>query len=88
MKKIAILCLALAVCGFTYSPSIAETSIDNEQIHQTAAPLQEKTCVSNQLVDQELERRGCCSWHGGVCGCSEGRALCCDGTLSPSCGCD
>jgi hypothetical protein len=34
------------------------------------------------------KRRGCCSWHQGVCGCSGGRALCCDGTLSPSCGCD
>lgn len=30
---------------------------------------------------------GCCSWHGGVCGCSNGTAKCCDGTLSPSCGC-
>jgi hypothetical protein len=30
---------------------------------------------------------GCCSWHGGVCGCSGARAKCCDGTLSPSCGC-
>jgi hypothetical protein len=36
----------------------------------------------------DVEKRGCCSWHGGVCGCSNGRALCCDGTLSPSCGCD
>ncbi|WP_164885280.1 hypothetical protein [Geovibrio thiophilus] len=36
----------------------------------------------------EYERRGCCSKHGGVCGCSNGRALCCDGTLSPTCGCD
>lgn len=34
------------------------------------------------------EKRGCCSWHGGVCGCSVGRAVCCDGTVSPSCGCD
>ena len=33
-------------------------------------------------------RRGCCSHHGGVCGCSvSGRTVCCDGTLSPSCGC-
>ena len=31
--------------------------------------------------------RGCCSWHNGVCGCSNGRVLCCDGTLSPSCRC-
>ncbi len=34
------------------------------------------------------ERSGCCSWHGGVCGCSStGRVICCDGTLSPSCTC-
>ena len=31
--------------------------------------------------------RGCCSGHQGVCGCSSGRAQCCDGTLSPSCKC-
>jgi hypothetical protein len=34
------------------------------------------------------ERGGCCSWHGGVCGCNYGRAVCCDGTYSPSCGCN
>lgn len=31
--------------------------------------------------------RGCCSHHGGVCGCSGGRSKCCDGTFSPSCQC-
>ena len=36
---------------------------------------------------EEFARRGCCSHHGGVCGCSGGRAVCCDGALSPSCGC-
>lgn len=31
---------------------------------------------------------GCCSWHGGVAGCSSGgRQICNDGTLSPSCTC-
>lgn len=37
----------------------------------------------------ELARRGCCSHHGGVCGCDEktDRIVCCDGTLSPSCTC-
>lgn len=34
------------------------------------------------------QRSGCCSHHGGVCGCVNGRAMCCDGVLSPSCGCD
>ena len=31
--------------------------------------------------------QGCCSWHGGECGCQDGRDACCDGTLSPSCTC-
>jgi hypothetical protein len=43
-----------------------------------------------QVREHDVEQRqGCCSWHGGVCGCdySTGRAICCDGTLSPSCSC-
>jgi len=35
-----------------------------------------------------LQHRGCCSHHHGVCGCEGGRAKCCDGELSPTCGCD
>jgi len=32
--------------------------------------------------------RGCCSHHGGECGCSSyGRSICCDGTMSPTCTC-
>ncbi|PTQ86522.1 hypothetical protein [Agitococcus lubricus] len=38
-------------------------------------------------LDDKAERSGCCSHHDGVCGCSGGRAQCCDGSLSPSCGC-
>jgi hypothetical protein len=36
----------------------------------------------------EAERSGCCSHHNGVCGCEKGRAVCCDGQFSPTCGCD
>lgn len=36
---------------------------------------------------KEVYGRGCCSWHGGVCGCTLSRIKCCDGTLSPSCEC-
>jgi len=37
--------------------------------------------VCKKLADEgatsaELARSGCCSWHGGVCGCSGGRAQC------------
>jgi hypothetical protein len=44
-------------------------------------------CKVTMAVAMNGERQGCCSYHGGVCGCSGGRALCCDGRLSPSCGC-
>ena len=37
---------------------------------------------------EELARSGCCSWHQGVCGCSGGRQVCCDGSYSPSCTCN
>ncbi|HEY4012214.1 MAG TPA: hypothetical protein VGM06_02655 [Polyangiaceae bacterium] len=37
----------------------------------------------------EEGRRGCCSHHQGVCGCSAQahRLVCCDQQLSPSCKC-
>ncbi|MCB0284383.1 MAG: hypothetical protein H6936_18170 [Burkholderiales bacterium] len=37
---------------------------------------------------EKIARRGCCSRHGGVCGCSSGRITCCDGSTSPSCLCN
>src|SRR4051812_29864388 len=39
-------------------------------------------------LNQEV-KSGCCSHHGGVCGCDSatGHELCCDGRDSPSCGC-
>jgi hypothetical protein len=43
--------------------------------------------LSQNASKEELAQQGCCSHHGGVCGCSGGRAACCDGALSPSCGC-
>lgn len=45
-------------------------------------------CKLNASIEsQEVARRGCCSHHGGVCGCGGYRLRCCDGTLSPSCEC-
>jgi len=40
------------------------------------------------VASPEVEHRGCCSHHHGVCGCKNDRAVCCDGQLSPTCGCD
>lgn len=39
-------------------------------------------------IDGTTSQRGCCSWHGGVCGCSMGSVVCCDGSFSPTCGCN
>jgi hypothetical protein len=36
---------------------------------------------------EPAEKRGCCSHHQGVCGCSASRTQCCDGTTSPTCQC-
>ena len=45
------------------------------------------TDVQWQLAMDEPQKKGCCSRHGGVCGCDKktGKAICCDGTLSPTC---
>lgn len=42
----------------------------------------------SQKTNETTERSGCCSHHKGVCGCSYGRTVCCDGSYSPTCGCD
>jgi hypothetical protein len=44
--------------------------------------------ASGTLGTPALAQQGCCSHHDGVCGYQNGRASCCDGALSPSCGCD
>jgi|GEM_PF-1277944 len=50
---------------------------------------EQRIVLSSVLVNDNDQKRGCCSWHGGVCGCdyATGRAICCDGTLSPTCTC-
>jgi hypothetical protein len=65
-------------CKVCKPPLPAKTSI-NETNNMNYAQSGQK---------EDIEKQGCCSWHRGVCGCSDGRALCCDGSLSPSCGCD
>lgn len=41
------------------------------------------------MTSDVYARRGCCSHHGGVVGCTSfGMQLCRDGTSSPTCGCE
>ncbi len=67
---------------------LASTVTASDQLQPQATP-----AICEQLtkdgVDQEtLAKRGCCSWHQGVCGCQGGRVVCCDGSFSPSCTCN
>lgn len=54
-----------------------------------AGGFQDDLSIIDELSEESdsFAGRGCCSWHQGVCGCSAGRAVCCDGSYSPSCGC-
>jgi hypothetical protein len=58
-----------------------------------ARPMKNSRADSVRIADLYLASedypmgRGCCSWHGGECGCKDGRDVCCDGTFSPSCSC-
>jgi hypothetical protein len=58
-----------------------------EEVPTQAEAVPSQECDEAAPADNLLAKSGCCSWHGGVCGCSGGRALCCDGALSPTCGC-
>lgn len=71
-KAISIIATLVIVLGATF----------------TFSGIGELTSSIGQNSNTILAQSGCCSHHGGVCGCSSsGRTECCDGTLSPSCGC-
>lgn len=89
MRKIFIfIALTLSV---TFSISDDSSTINklDSQNSKTLEKQQEcNTLIAKDTTLKELQKSGCCSYHGGVCGCEGGRAKCCDGTLSPTCGCD
>jgi hypothetical protein len=63
-----------------------------EQTDANLQPVESQQQTCDQLkqsgaAPEILAQQGCCSYHGGVCGCSGGRTVCCDGRLSPSCTC-
>lgn len=71
MKKKLVLFLLALVFAFSSLPVFAY------QINSEPA--------ETEISDNRNGNQGCCSWHGGVCGSSGGRIMCCDGTISPSC---
>lgn len=77
MKKILISIV------FITTSLLAQTNVSDT----TNKKLQSSKQICKDVKAIELKQRGCCSWHGGVSGCSNGRIVCNDGTYSPSCTC-
>ena len=76
---IALLFLLLTVPAFA-DDLAAPQPIISDQCSATAKP--------DDFPGILEAARGCCSHHGGMSGqCSNGRVVCRDGTLSPSCKC-
>ncbi|WP_297813142.1 hypothetical protein [uncultured Helicobacter sp.] len=79
----------LAVVALLFSTLLSANAIDSpketkENLVKISPYSQKEICVAN-ITD--VNRRGCCSRHGGVCGCEGKRVKCCDDTLSPTCKC-
>lgn len=76
------LVVLLVMLGTAYAADLKAT------LPASGMPQEVIKCTTLSALDKTaVERSGCCSHHGGVCGCSGGRQQCCDGALSPSCTC-
>jgi len=60
----------------------------NQFSNNESSNIEQIVKVSKSEKIFEIQQRGCCSWHGGVSGCSGGSVVCSDGTYSPSCTCN
>ncbi|MBG0777451.1 MAG: hypothetical protein H0S85_13585 [Desulfovibrionaceae bacterium] len=81
-----LLCAALTVVALLLpSAAVGTTPADQGAPAAVETPCPQPARADPQVL--QLAKRGCCSHHGGVCGCSNGRAVCCDRTYSPTCGC-
>lgn len=76
----------VAVLVFLISLPVIAASNDLQPSDAEKEPL---ICKADPVAVSDIElQRGCCSHHSGVCGCQNGRTICCDGALSPSCKCN
>ena len=87
-----------SVCGVVlmmlFVSALASAAPAKPEAKERTVPVQSKTesPLSSKKHNDDLDRvlvarSGCCSHHGGVCGCSGDTIMCCDGTASPSCTC-
>ena len=86
MKNISIITLITLILSFSVFASTNEN--ESNTLNKSTAVVCKQLKEDNKQDTKEYAQRGCCSWHGGVCGCTGGRVVCCDSTYSPSCLCD
>lgn len=93
MKKISLILLTLfLMANISFAQNLADKSVKSDkqlEANQTLLVSNNVKEIDNKIFlskEIKLEKRGCCSWHGGVAGCDEstGRIKCRDGSLSPS----
>lgn len=77
MKRI-FLSLVLAFSSYTFAADIQKPETNKADV---------SALICKDADGKQIARSGCCSHHQGVCGCSGGRNVCCDGSFSPSCTC-
>ena len=92
MKKILIIFTAIFGLLLNNAYAIIQKPNNQNQICNVLANAKTYSDINFTKKYQNKDanvvaRRGCCSWHKGVCGCSVGRVVCCDATISPSCKC-
>lgn len=85
-KNLFLLMIVTMLLSYTHvhADEAVNSHIPQIQLEQT-----KRVCTPTiRLLDNTtVAQQGCCSWHGGVCGCQYGRVVCCDGSYSPSCTC-
>lgn len=65
-------------------PALAGAADNSDQAPATAILTQTNFCEKGSALQidddskEQIARRGCCSHHGGVCGCLGGRQVCCE----------
>lgn len=79
-RSLSVIAMAVFFGGFQPGGSL-QTSV--MELPSQSAIVLDQLC----LASGNPARRGCCSHHKGVCGCKDGRDVCCDGELSPTCTC-
>jgi len=79
MRKIILAILVMS------SLAMAELTVQTNAKLNTESKVEE--VCSKASILEGVKQSGCCSWHGGVAGCSGSSVVCNDGTYSPTCTC-